>query len=441
MMFPNELATIAAQTLNAIPAGLAIAAVAWFGLKVFSKQGSGVRFAVWFLVLVGIAALPFVPSLQISGEPVGALHTGVILPASWAIIAVGIWSAILGIAALRLFVGMWNLGRLKREASAVEISELPLEAQSIVSEFQQARPIRLLSSERVRVPTAIGFFRPAVLLPTWALELPEQDLTAVLLHEFAHLRRRDDWTNLAQKLLGAVFFFHPAVWFVQRRLELEREMACDEMVLAKTGNSRAYAECLVSLAERSVARRSLAMAQSLIGHAKSTAVRLRRILDRNHDSASRSHAGAMTFASATVLLCVGLAGSTPRLISFQDEQVVSARATTPLAGMPEQQLPAAAKVEASFHPRTAAARLKPQGRLAPKPLPALAHNKAPANFEEVLARETVPDAASSRTRYVLVMQTLLDGDGEVRTNFCVWKLTLGGSDNRTVRAQVVMSSL
>src|SRR5262249_10266791 len=145
----------------------------------------------------------------------------------------------------------------------------------------------------------------------------DQDLTAVLLHELAHLRRRDDWTNLAGKVLGAVFFFHPAVWFVEPRLELEREMACDELVLAKTGNRRGYAECLVSLAERTFARRGVAMTQAIIGHAKSTAIRLARILSAGETS-RRSHAGAMTFASGVLALCVFLAPGAPKFISFEN---------------------------------------------------------------------------------------------------------------------------
>ena len=85
---------------------------------------------------------------------------------------------------------------------------------------------------------------------------------------FAHSGNSTDWTNLAQKLVRTVFFFHPAVWWIERRLSLEREMACDEAVLAETENPRAYAECLVSLAEKSFVRRGLALAQAVVGRAR-----------------------------------------------------------------------------------------------------------------------------------------------------------------------------
>ena len=73
---------------------------------------------------------------------------------------------------------------------------------------------------------------------------------SILLHELAHLRRWDDWTNLAQKIVKAVFFFHPAVWWIENHLTLEREMACDDIVLAQTASPRDYASSLISFAEK-----------------------------------------------------------------------------------------------------------------------------------------------------------------------------------------------
>src|SRR6202011_3024466 len=98
--------------------------------------------------------------------------------------------------------------------------------------------------------------RPLVVIPAWARqELSTTELQAILLHELAHLRRWDDWTNLVQKIVGALLFFHPAVWWIEQRLSLEREMACDDVVLAETVSPRGYAECLLSLAEKSLLRR------------------------------------------------------------------------------------------------------------------------------------------------------------------------------------------
>src|ERR1035441_5088559 len=78
--------------------------------------------------------------------------------------------------------------------------------------IQSRRRVTVCSSHAVRVPAAIGYFRPIVVFPAWTLqEIPAAELDAILLHELAHIRRWDDWTNLAQKIIKAIFFFHPAV--------------------------------------------------------------------------------------------------------------------------------------------------------------------------------------------------------------------------------------
>ena len=121
----------------------------------------------------------------------------------------------------------------------------------------------MCTSESLRVPTAIGFIKPLVVIPAWAMrELSAVELNAILLHELAHLRRWDDWTNLIQKIVGALLFFHPAVWWIEKKLSLEREMACDDLVLVKAGQRpKVYAECLVSLAEKSLLRKGSGIGQ------------------------------------------------------------------------------------------------------------------------------------------------------------------------------------
>jgi beta-lactamase regulating signal transducer with metallopeptidase domain len=446
MFFQGITEIVAERALNSIPAGLMIATLAWIGLRGFKKHDSGIRFAVWFLALVGIAAVPFVPSFGGSGGAPGALHARITLPGAWADAIFGVWIAVVALVGLRLFAGIWKLRDLQRESAPVAFSDLPVEAQRAIAEFRAGRPVEVCSSTRVRVPTAVGFFKPTVLLPEWALtEVSERDLTAVILHELAHLHRRDDWTNLAQKLLGAIFFFHPAVWWVERKLALEREMACDELVLAKMGNRRAYAECLVSLAEKSFARHGIALAQSLIGHAKSTALRLARILDPSRAATPGAYMPALALTSAALVLCVVVAPGAPRLIGFEDRVVAAEAAPVPhVKASPEQAALQPVKIDASFHPDRVGrphSALRAQHRVAQRAVPAtIAQQRTPGR--ELFARETGSDVAPrSTTQYVVFMQTSIDRDGEVKTKFCVWKLTLRESDNRAIRAQIITSSL
>src|SRR5262249_14375159 len=149
--------------------------------------------------------------------------------------------------------------------SPVDTSTLDPLACETLRRFHAVRSVQLCQSDCVRVPTALGFLKPLVVLPTWAMQdLPPAELNSILIHELAHLRRWDDWSNLAQQILKALLFFHPAVWWIENRLTLEREMACDDAVLAETANAKGYAQCLVSLAEKSLLRRGLAMAQAAV---------------------------------------------------------------------------------------------------------------------------------------------------------------------------------
>ena len=145
MFFQGITEIVAERALNSIPAGLMIATVAWVGLRAFKKQDSGIRFAVWFLALVGIAAAPFVPSFGGSVGVPGALQARITLPAAWADAIVGLWVAVVGLVALRLFVGIWKLGDLQRESAPVAFSDLPVEAQ-----LDQARVVEHAPHTRVQ---------------------------------------------------------------------------------------------------------------------------------------------------------------------------------------------------------------------------------------------------------------------------------------------------
>jgi hypothetical protein len=96
----------------------------------------------------------------------------------------------------------------------------------------------------------IGLLRPTILIPRPLLgELSSAELEQILLHESAHIRRRDHWTNYALELAQALFFFHPAVWWIARELRLQREIACDDAVVRATGEPVPYAGCLAKLVE------------------------------------------------------------------------------------------------------------------------------------------------------------------------------------------------
>lgn len=195
------------------------------------------------------------------------------------------------------------------------------------SMFSLTHPaITVATSEQTGVPSAIGLWRRTIVLPSWTVrELSPNDLNAILLHEFAHLRRGDDWTNLVQKIVRALFFFHPAVWWIDARLSTEREMACDDAVLAETGNPRGYANCLVSLLERSLAHRGWSMAQAAVHRAREASLRLAQILSKNRPTKTRVWTPAVGMVGVFSILCLAASPRAPQLISFtggaRDESV------------------------------------------------------------------------------------------------------------------------
>jgi hypothetical protein len=142
--------------------------------------------------------------------------------------------------------------------------------------------------------------------------LKDDDLDQIVLHEYAHLRRRDDWTRLAQALVRAVVGFHPAVLWIGRRLDLEREAACDDFVVRRTGAARRYAACLTHAAELAYdagAGSGPALAPGAAGATRDLAVRVVRLLDgrarvRRLGQSATALAAGNGILGAGVTLCV-----------------------------------------------------------------------------------------------------------------------------------------
>ncbi len=326
------------RILNALPEGILIALFAWVLLRILRRQNSGTRFAVWFLALLAVAALPLLNSFGEGGALMAArvsshLERGnpqpaIVIPIQWAVLVFAVWALGACVALLRLASGLWRLRQLRRSCSPVVVEALDPVVRKTVEGMAASRSfasgcVTVAVSEAVRVPAAIGFFKRTIVLPAWTLrELPAKDLNVILLHEFAHLRRWDDWTNLIQKIVRALFFFHPAVWWIENRLSVEREMACDDAVLAETLNPHGYAHCLVSLLEKSVAHRlgprPLSMAQAAVHRAREASLRLAQILDKNRPAATRVWKPALAMVGIfSVVSLLGLPQAS-QFVGFED---------------------------------------------------------------------------------------------------------------------------
>src|SRR3982075_387221 len=227
----------AERMLNSVVQGVAIALFGWLLLRVVGRQNSSTRFAVWFFALVTIAALPFSANLTTGNATALGVASGsaIRLPSRWALDIFLLWSVIASAGLVRIGFGFRRLRKLRRSCTEISPRSLDSLLRTTLNEFRSVRQLTICTSDQVRVPTAVGFLRPLIVIPSWALEeLSPAELNAVLLHELAHLRRWDDWTNLAQKILRALLFFHPLLWCIGKGLSLEREMACDGFVFGPT---------------------------------------------------------------------------------------------------------------------------------------------------------------------------------------------------------------
>jgi uncharacterized protein YjbI with pentapeptide repeats/beta-lactamase regulating signal transducer with metallopeptidase domain len=112
------------------------------------------------------------------------------------------------------------------------------------------REVSLRVSQGVDVPAAVGFFHPSILVPaSWPANLEADELDKIVMHEYSHLRRADDWTAFIQRLTERLFWFNPAMRYIAGRANLEREIACDDWVVSEYASATSYAECLWRIAQ------------------------------------------------------------------------------------------------------------------------------------------------------------------------------------------------
>jgi beta-lactamase regulating signal transducer with metallopeptidase domain len=327
--FPNTewIAAMAFERmLYCLTGGMALAAVIAIALRMLPGRNSRTRFALWFSTLLAVAVMPMMSvgpwarSASSAGTP-PPQHAVITLRASWAEYIVVAWAAVALAGLARVCVGMWHLHRMRRGCVPIDAGLLTPASQARIAEAGKRRKVAVLVSPEAEVPAAIGFVHPAIVIPAWlADEGAATELEYVLLHELAHLERWDDWSNLAQKLIKAVLFFHPAVWWIERKLTLDREMACDDAVLAQCDSPRIYAECLARVAEKRFVRRQMALAQAAVDRMKQLSRRVARILSSDGTESTRLWKPAVPMVVGLAAICAVSALRTPELVRVTGPQ-------------------------------------------------------------------------------------------------------------------------
>jgi uncharacterized protein (TIGR03435 family) len=347
------------------------------------------------------------PVYRVRSVPPAAAMTAITLPAPvrtavpmvgvapfipW---VVAVWLTGAGLFWLRL-MGGWLIATRMRSSM---VRPAPPEWQQTLARLGErigvSRPVRLLVSGLVHVPTVVGWLRPVVLMPVGALAgLPAEQLEAVLVHELAHIRRHDYLVNMLQSVAEAMLFYHPAVWWVSAHIRAERELCCDDAAVAVTGDAFAYASALVEWEQFRPSRLNSMVAVN----GGSLAARIGRLLGQPRPPA-RSGSGVLAGAMVLVAAAYGLFGQTAERPAFQAASI---------------------KPNTEARPFGRIIRPQPGGRLTSQnaPLLMLIQNAYSVQAFQVVGGpewvnttgydiEAKPEANTDRARMWLMLQTLL----------------------------------
>ena len=249
--------------INTLWQAALIALAVWTVFRFRPRINAATRHAIWWCTLAVILILPFtrqIASVVQPSRPPGTTFRRVQdtvkttsaaapevvvlrLPASpesrWPGLLVFLWMAIALSRLMQLVRSYFYFRRVRRRAMASPIRLPHLKRVAIV-----------LISPEIESPMAVGFRPPAVLLPASSIgNLSEEQREHILLHEAAHLAAYDDWTNLLLRFLRALLNLHPVAIGIIRQIECERELACDDWVVERTGSARPYARTLAHMLE------------------------------------------------------------------------------------------------------------------------------------------------------------------------------------------------
>ncbi|MHC4553292.1 MAG: M56 family metallopeptidase [Planctomycetota bacterium] len=261
------------------------AAILWGLLQLFAKASSNVRYAIACVALLVMVIMPAVTfcvlyeppvavatvepvvieppaeaTVMVSAEPIAIEAEPFVLPPRplKAVVAEKIEAALpacvlgwfIGVAALSLwYLGGWcQLQKLRRIGTKAVSEVVATKASELADRLGIRRGVQIVESALVQVPTVIGALKPIVLLPATALTgLDEIQLSALIAHELAHVKRCDYLVNILQTIVEILGFYHPALWWISRQIRLERENCCDDMAVALLQNKKDYAGALFTM--------------------------------------------------------------------------------------------------------------------------------------------------------------------------------------------------
>ncbi len=347
--FVTFASALTATVVNALWQDALLVVCVWLLLRAWPKINAATRYVVWsatlaaaFIVPIATtlpfftaaqpamktqttsvaatrlsAPLPAMPAHTRSATPAASPaavskmpeRLRVTLPAAAAIAIFALWLVFALYALTRLAIGLIRLEQLKRDSLP-----LPVEYRDAMPQWLRAnkgaRDVRLCVSDETDVPVAVGLFDAMILIPRSLLDrLSEPEVDQICLHELAHLRRADDWTNGFQRIINALLGWNPAALFIGQQLDLEREVACDDWVLSFVRSVRPYALCLTKMAEQAAWPRNTIPAPGVFATRKHISLRIERLLGAGRNIATNlapAPAGAAIAMVGAIALVIAL---------------------------------------------------------------------------------------------------------------------------------------
>lgn len=185
---------------------------------------------------------------------------------------------------LRLFCMIWIFGSLWRcyhlfqsHQKTVKLANSSQKSDSLNALAEQYQ-IKILESNQINSPSVIGLFKPKVIIPRQFIkQFTMQQLTPIVLHELAHIQRRDTWISLLQEMIAVIFWWSPIVRIINKRIHIDRELACD-LRAAKQINSKLYAQSLVDCARIMITQKRSILAMGLFSQKKELLQRVDQVL-------------------------------------------------------------------------------------------------------------------------------------------------------------------
>jgi HEAT repeat protein/beta-lactamase regulating signal transducer with metallopeptidase domain len=343
----------------------------------------------------------------------GTLKTESLGWAAWALIA---WLAGAALVLARLLVGTVSVWWMTRRAQRIKDDVWLDLAHDLALRVGLARQVSLLKSNGVTMPLTCGVMRSSILLPADADDWPDERRNVVLLHELAHVKRRDCLTQMLAQLACAIYWFNPLTWTAARQLRMERERACDDQVLDAGTKASDYADHLLDIARRLRSAKCSSLAAVAIARRSQLEGRLLAILDPSVRRRGLSRVGSVAVGLVVACIILPLASLRP---SAQASQLAEGAAPVALKSVTRSTSETAAKIApVQTPPQAVTAEVI---EVAPPAEPQLSEIESPAPQPASIEPQpqpaqapTAPDQQEKDSAVAALVEALKDEDAEVR---------------------------